>query len=98
MYRLTVETLLGLSLEVDHLRMAPCIPAKWESYNIHYRFRETVYHITVKRVGEKPEHVSRLMMDGVEIDGVGVDATGQPHGRIHLVDDRRDHYVEVELS
>lgn len=24
MYRLTVETLLGLQLEVDHLRIAPC--------------------------------------------------------------------------
>ena len=50
MYRLTVETLLGLKLEVDHLRMAPCIPGHWESYKIHYRFRETFYHITVKRV------------------------------------------------
>lgn len=98
MYRLIVETLLGLQLEVDHLRMAPCIPAHWKSYNIHYRFRETVYHIIVKRVGEKPEHVSRLTMDGVEIDGVGLDANGRRQGRIHLVDDRRDHYVEVELS
>ncbi len=53
MYRLTVETLLGLQLEVDHLRIAPCIPAHWESYKIHYRYRETVYHITVRRVGEK---------------------------------------------
>ncbi|MEX2493242.1 MAG: glucoamylase family protein [Nitrospirales bacterium] len=98
MYRLTVETLLGLHLEVDHLRIAPCIPIHWESYKIHYRFRETVYHLTVKRVGEKPEHVSRITMDGVEVDGVGLDASGQPQGRIHLVDDRRDHYVEVDLS
>ncbi len=98
MYRLIVETLLGLQLEMDHLRIAPCIPSHWEWYNIHYRFRETVYHITLRRVGEKPEHVSRLSMDGVEIDGVGIDATGRPQGRIHLVDDRRDHYVEVDLS
>jgi cyclic beta-1,2-glucan synthetase len=52
MYRLTVETLLGLQLEVDHLRIAPCVPADWDSYKIHYRYRETVYHITVRRVGE----------------------------------------------
>jgi len=97
MYRLTLETLLGLHLEVDRLRMAPCVPAHWESYKIHYRFRETVYHITVKRVGDKPEHVSRLTMDGVEIDGVGIDATGRPQGLIPLVDDRREHYVEVDL-
>mgnify|MGYP001814326485 FL=1 len=53
MYRLTVETLLGVQLEVDDLRIAPCILAHWESYKIHYRYRETVYHITVRLVGEK---------------------------------------------
>jgi cellobiose phosphorylase len=98
MYRLTVETLLGLNLEVDHLRMAPCIPTHWDSYNIHYRFRETVYHITVKRVGEKAEHVSRVTMDGAVVKGSSLEGTEGPHGMIPLVDDRRDHYVEVELS
>jgi cyclic beta-1,2-glucan synthetase len=98
MYRLTVETLLGLNLEVDHLRMAPCIPTHWESYKIHYRFRETFYHITVKRVGEKAEHVSRVTMDGAVVKGSSLEGTERPHGMIPLVDDRRDHYVEVELS
>ncbi len=98
MYRLTVETLLGLQLEVDHLRIAPCIPAHWTSYKVHYRYRETVYHITVRRVGERPEHVSRVMVDGAVVDAVAMDAAGRPHGRISLIDDRREHHVEVDLS
>ena len=98
MYRLTVETLLGLQLEVDHLRMTPCIPAHWESYKIHYRFRETYYHITVKRVGEKPEHEISVTLDGAVVNGVGIDETGRPQGIIPLVDDHRDHHVEVDLS
>jgi cellobiose phosphorylase len=53
MYRLTVETLLGLQLEVDQLRIVPCVPAHWDAYKIHYRNRETVDHSTVKRVGEQ---------------------------------------------
>lgn len=40
------DTLLGVKLEVDHLRIAPCIPARWKSYKTRYRYRETVYHIT----------------------------------------------------
>jgi len=95
---LTVETLLGLHLEVDHLRIAPCIPAHWESYIIHYRYRETVYHITVKRVGEKPEHVTRVTVDGVVVEESGVDETERPQGMIPLVDDRREHHVEVAMS
>ncbi len=103
MYRLTVETLLGLQLEVDHLRIAPCIPAHWESYKIHYRYRETVYHITVKRVGEEPEHVIRVTLDGDVVawsgsDGAAVDRGVPLQGRIPLVDDRCEHYVQVDLG
>ena len=98
MYRLSVETLLGLQLEVDHLRIAPCIPAHWDSYKIHYRYRETFYHITVKRIGEQPEHGIRVMVDGVMVKEIGVDGTGRPQGIIPLVDDRREHQVKVELS
>ena len=47
MYRLIVESLLGLRLEVDKLRIAPCLPADWETFSMHYRYRETAYHIAV---------------------------------------------------
>lgn len=92
MYRLTVETLLGLHLEVDHLRIAPCIPADWPSYKIHYRYRETVHHITVTRVDETAEWVIQVTVDGRVIDNE------EGIARIPLVDDRQEHYVEVALS
>ena len=98
MYRLAVETLLGLHLEVDHLRIAPCIPTHWQSYKIHYRYRETYYHITVKRVGESAEHVIRVTVDGAVLSGASIDAAGLPQGMIPLVDDHLEHYVEVDLS
>ena len=49
MYRLTLETLLGVTIEGNQLRIAPCVPAHWQSYKIHYRYRHTVYHITINR-------------------------------------------------
>ena len=98
MYRLIVETLLGLHLEVDHLRIAPRIPADWSSYTMHYRYRETVYHIAVRRVSEEPQHAIRVMLDGAEVAGGGTDGAGQAQGMIPLVDDRREHQVEVYLN
>jgi len=98
MYRLSVETLLGLQLEADRLSLTPCIPDDWQTYKIHYRYRETVYHITVNRVVEQPEHMIRVTLDGTVVDGAGVDGARRPHGLIPLVDDHREHYVEVELS
>jgi cellobiose phosphorylase len=88
MYRLTVETLLGVQLEVDHLRIAPCVPADWDDYKIHYRYRDTVYHITVRRIGESSGQVTRVTVDGSE----------HPDTRIPLTDDRQEHFVEVDLG
>ena len=69
MYRLIVETLLGVNLEAGTLRFAPRVPAGWSSYKLHYRAGASVYHITFKRGGaEHKGHVLRLVDDGREHD------------------------------
>ena len=87
MYRLIMESLLGLRLEVDKLRFTPCVPADWKSFKLHYRFRETIYHITVLQP-EPGRTVKRVSVDGVEQSDI----------IIPLHDDRQDHLVEVELG
>jgi len=87
MYRLITESFLGLHLEVDHLRFAPCLPADWQTFKIHYRYRETFYHITFRNNGGG-KIVKRLVVDGVE----------QPNGILPLNDDRKEHTVEVEID
>ncbi|HUW26468.1 MAG TPA: glucoamylase family protein [Gallionella sp.] len=98
MFRLTVETLLGLQLHAGQLRIAPCIPDHWQSYKIHYRYRDTFYHINIKRIGEQTGRVIRVTVNGVPATDAGVDGSGRPQGIITLVDDRQDHNVKVELS
>jgi len=87
MYRLIVETLLGLRLDVDRLRFAPCLPADWMSFRMHYRYRDTFYHITVARAGP-----------GSEVVSVTVDGLAQSDGSVHLDDDRKEHFVEIKIS
>jgi cyclic beta-1,2-glucan synthetase len=87
MYRLILESLLGLRLEGSRLRFAPCLPADWAEFKVHYRFRETVYHITVSQTGAANDGMS-VTVDGLERD----DKT------IPLVDDRHEHSVEVRIS
>ena len=41
MYRLIVESLLGLRLEGDKLRLAPCLPASWPGFKLRYRYGDT---------------------------------------------------------
>ena len=86
MYRLIVESLLGLRLEKDKLRITPCLPADWETFKMHYRYRETVYHITVVQTA-----------GGKGDTSVAVDRVEQPDRVIPLVDDRKVHTVEVRV-
>ena len=52
---------------------------------MHYRHRDTVYHIHIVNRGGA---VSRVVCDGVD----------QASHRITLRDDRQDHQVEIELA
>jgi cellobiose phosphorylase len=85
MYRLVTESLLGIRLEAGRLRIEPKVPPSWRDFDIHYRFRDTVYHIHVANRGGA---ASRVTCDGKEI----VD------GWIPLRDDRTEHRVEIALG
>jgi cyclic beta-1,2-glucan synthetase len=87
MYRLITESLLGLHLEIDRLRFEPRMPKAWSSYKMHYRFRETFYHVTLFNGG-----------NGTIVTQVLVDGNHQPELTVPLVDDRKDHLVEVRLG
>ena len=84
MYRLVTESLLGLRLEGTQLQVDPCVPGTWSEYKIHYRYRETVYHISVLQDQAKPGEAS-----------VTVDGTKRGDMIIPLIDDSREHTVEV---
>ncbi len=49
MYRMIVESLLGVQREADRLMIKPCMPDDWKTFKLHYRYRETTYRITVLR-------------------------------------------------
>ncbi|MGE5431394.1 MAG: GH36-type glycosyl hydrolase domain-containing protein, partial [Syntrophomonadaceae bacterium] len=86
MYRLIVESLLGLRLEVDRLYIEPCLPDAWESYKVVYRYRETIYNINIRQIHSN---------DGVS--GLSVDGVWNSVKVIPLVDDRQEHAVEVRI-
>jgi cellobiose phosphorylase len=86
MYRLIIESLLGLRLEIDKLHIEPCLPADWETFKVHYRYRETIYHITIIQIHDSNRDI-RITVDGVE----------RHDEAIPLVDDHKEHSVEVRI-
>ena len=87
MYRLIVESLLGLRLEVDKLHFAPVFPADWTEFKVHYRFRETVYHITVLQSPDGDGEIN------VAIDGISQEGKTVP-----LINDLQKHFVVLTFA
>jgi cellobiose phosphorylase len=87
MYRLLIETLLGANLEGDRLRLAPRMPKAWSTFKIHYRYRQTVYHITFARAAADLAEAPGLTLDGQKLAG----------NTLPLVDDHREHAVELQV-
>jgi cellobiose phosphorylase len=90
MYRLIVESLLGLTLEKGCLRFAPCLPADWTAFTMSYRYRETTYDIVVRQT-------LAAAGEGIRAAGITVDGLAQVTDAVHLVDDRAAHQVVVEV-
>jgi cyclic beta-1,2-glucan synthetase len=88
MYRLLVETLLGVNLEGDRLRLTPRLPAGWSGYKIHYRYRQSVYHLAITRLAAGSDEANQLFLDGKSLTG----------NAVPLVDDRREHTVEFKIG
>jgi cyclic beta-1,2-glucan synthetase len=87
MYRLLVETLLGVNLEGDQLYLHPRLPKTWTTCKIHYRYRATVYHLTFTRIAADAAGPPSLVLDGREISG----------DRMPLQDDRQEHFAEMKI-
>ena len=75
----------SLRLEVDRLRFVPCLPESWKTFKLHYRYRETSYHITYRHSGKT---VTGVSLDGVE----------QQDKSVPLLDDKVEHVVEVRMD
>ena len=87
MYQLIVKYLLGIRLKVDRIYFEPCLPNVWSSWKLHYRYRETFYHITFLRSGPS-DHVTTVTVDGAL----------QEEKTLRLIDDRIEHLAEVKIG
>jgi cellobiose phosphorylase len=83
MYRLILESLLGVERSADRLALAPQLPAGWDGFRLHYRYGATQYTIDVRR-GD----AAGLVVDGVAQEGA----------TLALVDDGRPHAVELRVG
>ena len=70
MYRLILESLLGLTRTATQLTLAPRMPAEWQHFTLTYRYGVASYVI---RVVKSTEAAPVMTVDGVRQPGMAID-------------------------
>lgn len=93
MWRVAVESVLGLRREPEALRLTPRVPDDWDGFTLRYRTdaRGTVYVLRAERVGPGPASAA-------EADGDLLEADAEGTVRVPLVSDGERHEVLVRLG
>lgn len=87
MYRLILESLLGLTLEDGRLSFNPTVPSSWDKFSIDYRYRTSLYRINITMVQSEANTVI-----------VQVNGETQEGPSILLMDDGQTHDVEIRIG
>ncbi|MEO5599620.1 MAG: glucoamylase family protein [Cyclobacteriaceae bacterium] len=82
MYQLIIESFLGIQRQGNSLKIKPCIPKEWKSFQVTYRFGNTNYQIQVtQNAGLRPA----VKFDNDFISGDTID----------LLDDHQQHAITI---
>jgi cellobiose phosphorylase len=87
MYQLILESFLGVQQKGEQLHFDPSTPPSWSSFNIRYKYMDTLYHIGIRTSGAGEHKIT------VQVDGNTSENTF-----LQLQNDGREHTVEVAIQ
>ncbi len=88
LYRVGLESILGLKRAGDCLTLDPCIPPDWKGFEMTYAYRSATYHIVVENPQGREHGVASVSVDGRPCE----------YGSVTLVDDGQNHNVRVFMG
>ena len=63
-YKAGIEYILGLKIKNGYLSIEPRIPKDWKEYSIRYKWKNSVYNISVKNPNNKNSGVEKVVVNG----------------------------------
>ncbi len=93
MYRLGLESILGITRHGDRLQVAPCIPRTWPGFTVRWRHGRTVYTIEVRNPDQVTGGIAMVELDGlrVEADAIPLRDDGDTHRLTVVLGDASSH-------
>jgi cyclic beta-1,2-glucan synthetase len=72
MYRLGLESILGLRPRGPCFALAPCIPASWEGFRILWNHGGCRYRIEVRNPDRRNQGIASASLDGADVDPAAI--------------------------
>ena len=66
-YKAGIENILGLVIEKNSIIFNPCIPKEWKEYKIKYKYKGSIYNITIKNPEGKSTGITKVLLNGKEV-------------------------------
>jgi cyclic beta-1,2-glucan synthetase len=77
MYRVGLESILGLTQHGRCFAISPCIPASWIGFSVLWRRGSSVYEITVENPERRNRGVAEATLDGTLVDHEAIPLDGE---------------------
>jgi cellobiose phosphorylase len=88
LYRIGLETILGISRKGAALAINPCLASGWARVKVNYQHGSAAYHITIDNRAGVERGVKSIKVDGATVEGT----------LVNLADDGKVHDVRVEMG
>jgi cellobiose phosphorylase len=88
LYRIGLETILGISRKGAALAINPCLASGWARVKVSYQHGSAAYHITIDNRAGVERGVKTIKVDGATVEGT----------LVNLADDGKVHDVRVEMG
>ncbi len=84
-FTVLTQGILGIQPDYDGLRIDPCIPDSVKEYSVNRRFRDTMYHITVRNKSGAQKGVKKAVVDGKEINGNVIPLSDRKNVNVEII-------------
>ena len=67
-YKIIIEELLGVKIKDGFITIDPCIPKKWKEFEIHYKYKTSMYNFKINNLNGKNNGISKIFLNGEELN------------------------------
>ncbi len=84
-FTVLTQGILGIQPDYEGLKVDPCIPDYVKEYKVNRRFRNTMYHITIRNESGAQKGVKKILVDRKQIEGKIIPVCDKKNVKVEVI-------------